>query len=96
MRKWIVIHPSDNVATALFDLEEGEIVSVYRDSTEIQMKLSEPIKFGHKLSLAFVAAGEDVIKYGETIGVASQNIMPGEHVHVHNLESQRGRGDKCR
>jgi altronate dehydratase small subunit len=35
-----------------------------------------------------------VIKYAEVIGVASRPISVGEHVHVHNVESVRARGDK--
>lgn len=35
----------------------------------------------------------EVIKYGEIIGKASVEIRKGQHVHVHNLESLRGRGD---
>jgi altronate dehydratase small subunit len=38
--------------------------------------------------------GDSIIKYGEVIGVATREIAPGQHVHVHNLESRRGRGDK--
>ena len=37
--------------------------------------------------------GELIIKYGEEIGMASADIVKGEYVHVHNLESMRGRGD---
>ena len=33
------------------------------------------------------------MKYGEEIGVASRAIAAGNHVHVHNLDSMRGRGD---
>ncbi len=40
-----------------------------------------------------VAVGEEVRKYGEVIGLANAPISPGDHVHVHNVESQRGRGD---
>jgi altronate hydrolase len=32
-----------------------------------------------------IAAGEPVCKYGQVIGHATAPIMPGEHVHVHNL-----------
>ena len=35
-----------------------------------------------------------IVKYGEIIGRATQDIAVGQHVHVHNLESCRGRGDK--
>jgi len=31
-----------------------------------------------------------VIKYGTSIGVATDDVRPGEHVHVHNLRSVRG------
>jgi altronate dehydratase small subunit len=34
-----------------------------------------------------------VRKYGEDIGLATVKINPGDHVHTHNIESQRGRGD---
>jgi altronate dehydratase small subunit len=34
-----------------------------------------------------------VLKYGESIGVASSDIQMGQLVHVHNLEGARGRGD---
>ena len=33
------------------------------------------------------------MKYGEEIGMASSDIQKGEHVHIHNLESMRARGD---
>ncbi len=34
-------------------------------------------------------------KYGQVIGRATKDIEAGGHVHVHNLESTRGRGDKA-
>lgn len=37
--------------------------------------------------------GEQITKYGEEIGIATQEIRPGDYVHVHNLDSMRGRGD---
>jgi len=83
------MHPSDNVATALRQLEAGTVVSV--DGAEITVKSEIP--FGHKVALRAIAAGEPVLKYGEAIGLASAEIAPGEHVHTHNVESQRGRGD---
>lgn len=38
-------------------------------------------------------AGETVVKYGESIGIATANIKRGDYVHVHNLDSARARGD---
>jgi altronate dehydratase len=36
-----------------------------------------------------VAEGEAVSKYGEVIGKASQDITPGDYVHIHNVQSNR-------
>ena len=52
------------------------------------------IPYGHKIALVPIAAGEQVIKYGLSIGSASTDIQPGDLVHVHNVESNRGRGDR--
>jgi altronate dehydratase small subunit len=38
--------------------------------------------------------GVEVIKYGKVIGETTAEIQTGEHVHVHNVDSKRGRGDK--
>ena len=32
-------------------------------------------------------------KKGKEIGIATKDIKKGEYVHVHNLDSMRGRGD---
>jgi len=45
------------------------------------------IKSGHKTALSDIKAGENVIKYGFSIGVATADIKAGEQVHVHNLRS---------
>jgi len=41
------------------------------------------------VALSDIAAGAPLVKYGETIGVATQAIRAGEHVHLHNLASVR-------
>jgi altronate dehydratase small subunit len=87
--KAIVVDPQDSVATALADLAEGEILMLETGPIELRT----PVAFGHKLALARIEAGEPVTKYGEVIGRATRAIAPGEHVHLHNLESMRGRGD---
>ena len=89
----LVLHPSDNVATALVDLDAGRTITADRESGAVTVRAQEPIVFGHKLALVPLATGAPVYKYGEVIGVASAAIPAGAHVHVHNVESQRGRGD---
>ncbi len=58
-----------------------------------KIKVRDPIAFGHKFALQRINVGQNIIKYGEVIGKATATIEPGEHVHIHNVESQRGRGD---
>jgi altronate dehydratase small subunit len=54
----------------------------------------ERIPFGHKFAVRDIGKGELVLKYGEPIGVATMDIGAGSYVHVHNVESSRGRGDR--
>ena len=44
---------------------------------------------GHKFAIAPIATGDAVMKVGERIGVASESIAPGDHVHTHNVEPAR-------
>src|SRR5262249_6779685 len=45
----------------------------------------DSIPFGHKLSTRAIKKGEPVRKYGQVIGVATDTIEPGRHVHVQNV-----------
>ncbi len=92
--KAILIDTKDNVATVLQDLAKGETVTVSLAGTEATAVLTQDIPFGHKFALSAIAVHEPVIKYGEVIGLATDTIQAGQHVHVHNMESQKGRGDK--
>ena len=85
----IVISASDNVATALETLEPGRVLA--HGTAELTVR--ETIPRGHKMALARIAPGAAVIKYGSSIGVATEEILPGAHVHTHNVSSARGRGD---
>jgi altronate dehydratase small subunit len=89
--KALLLHPDDNVATAVADLAAGENLVV----AATNITLPEPVPFGHKLALKDIRSGEDIIKYGETIGRATAPIKKGAHVHVHNVEGLRGRGDRA-
>lgn len=94
MDKTVIMNAIDNVATCLADMSAGENALVRLDDTEKQVVLVNDIPFGHKVALIDIAQGNDILKYAEIIGVASRNIRAGEHVHVHNVESIRARGDK--
>ncbi len=89
--KTIIINEKDNVATAIVPLEAGSVVSVEIEGRKEKIRLLSSIPLGHKFALREVAQGADVIKYGEPIGQTTAPVMRGEHVHIHNLISQRGR-----
>ena len=42
---------------------------------------------GHKYALSDIAKGENVIKYGNPIGHATEDIKKGSHVHTHNMKT---------
>ncbi|WP_137290508.1 UxaA family hydrolase [Natronorubrum halophilum] len=90
----VLLADDDNVATSIRDLETGRSIASDDFPTDRSvLELAEPIAFGHKLAVASIDAGEPVRKYGEVIGSATERIEPGEWVHTHNCESNRGRGD---
>ena len=90
----IVMKYIDNVSTVVGTVEPGTEVSAEIDGKSVMVTVSEKIPFGHKFALNPIKNGESIVKYGEVIGLATKNIQTGQHVHVHNLESCRGRGDK--
>ncbi len=93
MQQLIVINPKDNVATATTDLQKDQEIKVEAGNDTLLVKLQSDISFGHKVAIKNIENGSAVYKYGEEIGVTTTNISMGEHVHVHNVLSQRGRGD---
>ena len=89
MNAAIAISDRDNVATALEALEAGRTLAIAGQ----QVTVAAAIPRGHKVALRSIRAGEPVIKYGSPIGTATSDITAGSHVHTHNVESTRGRGD---
>jgi altronate dehydratase small subunit len=87
------MHPADNVATAVEEIQAGEEVRVPVGEGGVTVRALERIPFGFKIALAEIPKGEIIRKYGETIGLASAAIPRGALVHVHNLEGTRARGD---
>ncbi|HAK74829.1 MAG TPA: D-galactarate dehydratase [Sporomusaceae bacterium] len=91
--KAVVMHPADNVATAVVDLTAGSEVCLILNGEQKAVLLKDNIPFGHKFALNNIALAARVMKYGESIGAASRGIEEGEHVHIHNMVGLRGRGD---
>jgi hypothetical protein len=98
MAKAIQIDDSDNVATVTSELSKGEQVVVLSPKGEILLgfNVRGEIPFGHKIALVNFSIGDEIIKYGEVIGIATTNIQVGAWLHTHNAESVRVPTSKLR
>lgn len=83
-KAWIQLHADDNCIVALQTLTQGLQIEVAGKTVSLQSN----IQAGHKVSIATIENGAEVIKYGWPIGVATQHIAPGVHVHDHNLRCE--------
>ncbi len=77
----LCLHPADNVAVARRTLKSATELTCNGSS----LTLPATIPAGHKLATSRISRGERILKYGQTIGFATADIQPGEHVHTHNV-----------
>ena len=92
----LMLSEKDNVATSLADLEPGTDVQIQLGKEISTIKILENIPFGFKIAVKDINKGFNVMKYGEAIGLASQDIKQGQLAHIHNIEGARARGDLAR
>ncbi len=78
-RDAILMHRADNVVVALGDLGAGHRLA------ETGVVLREDVRRGHKIAIRAISGGENVRRYGQSIGIARCAIGAGAHVHTHNL-----------
>lgn len=82
MRNAIQLNPKDNVAMCLSEIKEGDMIIL---DDNVLFYAQNDIPFAHKVSLIDLPQGENIIKYGYSIGKATYPIAKGEWVHVHNV-----------
>jgi altronate hydrolase len=85
----LVLNAADTVAVALAPLVDGETIPVTGSPRLTSVLARMDIPTGHKIALCAMRQGETIVKYGQPIGVATQAIEVGEHVHTHNVASSR-------
>lgn len=90
MNKILKIDDKDNVVTCLIPIKKGDLITVDGE----QITVNDDIKRYHKIAIKDLDQGDVVYKYGQIIGTMTQKAKKGDYIHVHNLESTRGRGDK--
>ncbi len=79
---FIKLHDGDGVVVARSTLQVGTPIGDGAVTTE-------RIPAGHKAALRDYQPGDAVRRYGQVIGIATQPIAAGSHIHVHNI----GMGD---
>ena len=85
----IVEAAKDNVIVAIEPIAKGDTVTYNCAGQEKSLTALEDITIYHKLAACDIAKGEPISKYGEHIGVATELIPKGAHVHVHNVVSMK-------
>lgn len=83
MKKILRFIEGDNVGVALEDIAAGDAIGIHGE--ELGFPAGENIPQGHKIALADIRKGEDIIKYGHHVGFAAKDIHRGDYVHVHNV-----------
>lgn len=84
MKKFLRIHPLDNVAVALQPLQAGERLAV---DDRLSVTLKTDVRMGHKFLLCDLEAGMDVVKYGFPIGHLTEMREMGTEVDDHVIRT---------
>ena len=74
----IKLNEKDNIGIATMDIPENVDLN-------IGIKSKTKVSYGHKISIKKIKKGDFIYRYGQIIGVSLVDIIPGEHVHSHNL-----------
>lgn len=59
------------------------------DDSEFTLTARQDVPIGHKIALCDLKEGDAIIKYGENIGRVVVAASKGEHIHVHNIKTNR-------
>ena len=86
------VNALDNCVTLTDSAEAGDTVSFLEGSAERAVTAHTQIPMWHKMAAKPIGKGESVYKYGAVIGIALEDIGPGDHVHIHNICSPKNGG----
>jgi altronate dehydratase len=78
------MHSEDNCATSIMDISKDEVITIKEKNF---IKINHQIPLGHKFALKDISKGDLIKKYGEIIGIATQDIKKGDWIHTHNIKS---------
>ncbi len=83
MTNVLKINPADNVVVAIQPQSAGAVIEV--DGKAITVL--EDVPAGHKIAIADIAEGENVIKYGFPIGHVREDKKAGAWMNEHNIKT---------
>jgi len=82
-KHFVLLNDTDNVFVCCKQLLIDESTNL----EGVDVIMTTDIVVGHKIARKNVLKGEKIIKYGVSIGSATQDIVFGEHIHMHNMKS---------
>ena len=77
MKRFIKLSDADNIVLALEPLKPGE--------TLVGVEAMARVPRGHKMAVRKIRKDDPIVKYGQTIGFAREDIAAGDWVHEHNV-----------
>ncbi len=81
--RFIVLNERDNVLICTHEGASGESVNI--DGATVLLR--QTIEVGHKIARTNLKSGAKIFKCGAAIGSLTENVLVGEHIHMHNLKS---------
>jgi len=79
----ILLHPNDNILVCVAHIYAGD--EIFIDGQAVGML--KDIEVGHKLARRPLVVSDKIYRYGAPIGSMTQAARIGEHVHMHNMQS---------
>lgn len=79
----ILLHPNDNILVCVAHIYAGDLIEIDGQA----VSLNHDIEVGHKLARRALNVGDKIYRYGAPIGSMTQPAAIGEHVHMHNMQS---------
>ena len=83
----LMIDESDNVVTCVDEVSAGSDVFYRKGDDILSVTAIENIPYCHKVALKDFAEGEDVIKYGESLGKTNCAVKKGGWLYDKNMHS---------
>ena len=89
----IIIHDEkDNVGVVVIEkITQNQDCNcwIMENDKSVKIQSKNDIQLGHKIAMIDLNEGDAILKYGHDIGIVVKSIKKGEHVHVHNVKTNK-------